>query len=192
VSDRDDATGSADQDRGKENPAVPIMLYTAIVVGAMLTALLAGGIGMAGATSYKVGPYVGYALGLTMITIASVMGVGAGALLSQRAILKDNANIRGGPRATRGTGGRAQRGVERTSSPAHHRAVQQRDTRRPARRAPQRPHGLNPASDHRASRSWTANRSAAAALVHDEDPIEEFSPNAYRSGTSQVGACAVP
>ena len=29
-----------------------------------------------------------------MITIASVMGVGAGALLSQRAILKDNANTR--------------------------------------------------------------------------------------------------
>ena len=102
MSDRDDATGSADQDRGKENPAVPIMLYTAIVVGAMLTALLAGGIGMAGATSYKVGPYVGYALGLTMITIASVMGVGAGALLSQRAILKDNANIRAEVRELRG------------------------------------------------------------------------------------------
>jgi hypothetical protein len=94
VSDRDGATGSADQGRGKENPAIPIMLYTALVVSAILTALLAGGIGMAGATSYKVGPYVGYALGLTMITIASVMGVGAGALLSQRALLKDNANIR--------------------------------------------------------------------------------------------------
>jgi Ni/Fe-hydrogenase subunit HybB-like protein len=94
VSDRDSAIGIADQCRGKENPAIPIMLYTALVVGAVLTALLAGGIGMAGATSYKVGPYVGYALGLTMITIASVMGVGSGALLSQRAILKDNANIR--------------------------------------------------------------------------------------------------
>jgi hypothetical protein len=70
------------------------MLYTAIIVGAMLTALLAGGIAMAGATSYKVGPYAGFALGLTMITIASVMGVGAGALLSQRALLKDNAAIR--------------------------------------------------------------------------------------------------
>jgi hypothetical protein len=92
VSDRDGTTGSADQ--VEENPALPIMLYTALVVGAILTALLAGGIGMAGATSYKVGPYVGYALGLTMITIASVMGVGAGALLSQRAILKDHANIR--------------------------------------------------------------------------------------------------
>jgi hypothetical protein len=94
VYDRDGATGSADQDRGEDNPALPIMLYTAIVVGAMLTALLAGGIGMAGATSYKVGPFVGYALGLTMITIASVMGVGAGALLSQRAVLKDNADTR--------------------------------------------------------------------------------------------------
>jgi Ni/Fe-hydrogenase subunit HybB-like protein len=102
VSDRDGATGSADRDRDKENPAVPIMLYTAIVVGAMLTALLAGGIGMAGATSYKVGPYVGYALGLTMITIASVMGVGAGALLSQRAILKDHANIHAEVRELRG------------------------------------------------------------------------------------------
>jgi hypothetical protein len=91
VSDRDGATGSAGH--GKENPALSVMLYTAIVVGAILTALLAGGIGMAGATSYKVGPYVGYALGLTMITIASVMGVGAGALLSQRALLKDNANV---------------------------------------------------------------------------------------------------
>jgi Ni/Fe-hydrogenase subunit HybB-like protein len=94
VYDRDGANGSADKDRGDENPVLPIMLYTAIVVGAMLTALLAGGIGMAGATSYKVGPFVGYALGLTMITIASVMGVGAGALLSQRAVLKDNANTR--------------------------------------------------------------------------------------------------
>lgn len=92
--DRDGANGGAGKDRGEENPALPIMLYTAIVVGAMLTALLAGGIGMAGATSYKVGPFVGYALGLTMITIASVMGVGAGALLSQRAVLKDNANTR--------------------------------------------------------------------------------------------------
>jgi hypothetical protein len=100
VSDRDGVTGSADQ--GKENPALPIMLYTAIVVGAVLTALLAGGIGMAGATSYKVGPYVGYALGLTMITVASVMGVGAGALLSQRAILKDNANIHAEVRKLRG------------------------------------------------------------------------------------------
>jgi hypothetical protein len=94
VYDRDGVNGSAGKDRGEENPALPIMLYTAIVVGAMLTALLAGGIGMAGATSYKVGPFVGYALGLTMITIASVMGVGAGALLSQRAVLKDNANTR--------------------------------------------------------------------------------------------------
>jgi hypothetical protein len=94
VYDRDGATSSADQGRGEDNPALPIMLYTAIVVGAMLTALLAGGIGMAGATSYKVGPFVGYALGLTMITIASVMGVGAGALLSQRAVLKDNASTR--------------------------------------------------------------------------------------------------
>jgi hypothetical protein len=94
VSDRDGAIGSADRDWREENPALPIMLYTAIVAGALLTALLAGGIGMAGATSYKVGPYVGYALGLTMITIASVMGIGAGALLSQRAILKDNANTR--------------------------------------------------------------------------------------------------
>jgi Ni/Fe-hydrogenase subunit HybB-like protein len=94
VSDRDGANGSADRDRGEDNPALPIMLYTAIVVGALLTALLAGGIGMAGATSYKVGPYVGYALGLAMITIASVMGVGAGALLSQRVLLKDNANTR--------------------------------------------------------------------------------------------------
>lgn len=100
MSDRDGATPSADQ--GKENPALPIMLYTAIVVGAVLTALLAGGIGMAGATSYKVGPYVGYALGLTMITIASVMGVGAGALLSQRALLKDNANIHAEVRELRG------------------------------------------------------------------------------------------
>lgn len=102
MSDRDGAIGSADRDRGKENPAVSIMLYTAIVVSAMLTALLAGGIGMAGATSYKVGPYVGYALGLTMITVASVMGVGAGALLSQRAILKDNANIHAEIRELRG------------------------------------------------------------------------------------------
>lgn len=94
MSDRDGAIGSADRDWREENPALPIMLYTAIVAGALLTALLAGGIGMAGATSYKVGPYVGYALGLTMITIASVMGIGAGALLSQRAILKDNANTR--------------------------------------------------------------------------------------------------
>jgi Ni/Fe-hydrogenase subunit HybB-like protein len=94
VSDRDIDTGSADQDGSKENPAISIMLHTALVVGAILTALLAGGIGMAGATSYKVGPYVGYALGLTMITIAAIMGVGSGALLSQRAILKDNAGIR--------------------------------------------------------------------------------------------------
>lgn len=69
------------------------MLYTAIVVGAMLTALLAGGIAMAGATSDRVGSYVGYALGLTMIDIAAVMGVGAGALLCQRVLLKDNAEI---------------------------------------------------------------------------------------------------
>lgn len=98
--DRDGVTGSAG--RGNENPALSIMLYTAIVVSAMLTALLAGGIGMAGATSYRVGPYVGYALGLTMITIASVMGVGAGALLSQRALLKDNADIRAEVRELRG------------------------------------------------------------------------------------------
>lgn len=95
MSDRDGAVSGADKDRAKENPALHVMLYTAIVVGALLTALLAGGIGMAGATSYKVGPYVGYALGLTMITIAAVMGVGAGALLSLRAVMKDNANIRG-------------------------------------------------------------------------------------------------
>jgi hypothetical protein len=101
VYDRDSAT-STNQARDEESPAVPIMLYTAIVVGAMLTALLAGGIGMAGATSYKVGPFVGYALGLTMITIASVMGVGAGALLSQRAILKDNATTRAELRELRG------------------------------------------------------------------------------------------
>jgi hypothetical protein len=101
VYDRDSAT-STNQARDEESSAVPIMLYTAIVVGAMLTALLAGGIGMAGATSYKVGPFVGYALGLTMITIASVMGVGAGALLSQRAILKDNATTRAELRELRG------------------------------------------------------------------------------------------
>jgi len=101
VYDRDSAT-STNQARDEESSAVPIMLYTAIVVGAMLTALLAGGIGMAGATSYKVGPVVGYALGLTMITIASVMGVGAGALLSQRAILKDNATTRAELRELRG------------------------------------------------------------------------------------------
>ena len=100
MSDRDGVTGSAGQ--GKENPALSIMLHTAIVVSAILTALLAGGIGMAGATSYRVGPYVGYALGLTMITIASVMGVGAGALLSQRALLKDNADIRAEVRELRG------------------------------------------------------------------------------------------
>lgn len=99
--DRDSAT-STNQARDEESSAVPIMLYTAIVVGAMLTALLAGGIGMAGATSYKVGPFVGYALGLTMITIASVMGVGTGALLSQRAILKDNATTRAELRELRG------------------------------------------------------------------------------------------
>jgi hypothetical protein len=101
VYDRGSAT-STNQARDEESSAVPIMLYTAIVVGAMLTALLAGGIGMAGATSYKVGPFVGYALGLTMITIASVMGVGAGALLSQRAILKDNATTRAELRKLRG------------------------------------------------------------------------------------------
>jgi hypothetical protein len=101
VYDRDSAT-STNQARDEESSAVPIMLYTAIVVGAMLTALLAGGIGMAGATSYKVGPFVGYALGLTMITIASVMGVGTGALLSQRAILKDNATTRAELRELRG------------------------------------------------------------------------------------------
>lgn len=78
------------------------MLYTAIVVGAMLTALLAGGIAMAGATSDRVGSYVGYALGLTMITIASVMGVGTGALLSQRVLLKDNADLRADLRELRG------------------------------------------------------------------------------------------
>ncbi len=92
MSDRDRATGSADQ--GEESPALSIMLHTALIVSAILTALLAGGIGMAGATSYKVGPFVGYALGLTMITIAAVMGVGAGALLSQRTVLKDNAKTR--------------------------------------------------------------------------------------------------
>jgi hypothetical protein len=104
VSDRDDASGSTtgNADHGKENPALSVMLHTAIVVGAILTALLAGGIGMAGATSYKVGPFVGYALGLTMITIASVMGVGAGALLSQRALLKDNANVHAEVRRLRG------------------------------------------------------------------------------------------
>jgi hypothetical protein len=64
---------------------------------------------MAGATSYKVGPYVGYALGLTMITFASVMGVGAGVLLSQRVILKDNANIRAEVRELRGEPAAARR-----------------------------------------------------------------------------------
>ena len=101
MSDRDGSTGSADQGE-EENPALSIMLHTALVVGAILTALLAGGIGMAGATSYKVGPFVGYALGLTMINIAAVMGVGAGALLSQRAVLRDNASIRAEIRELRG------------------------------------------------------------------------------------------
>jgi hypothetical protein len=100
VSDRDGVAGSTGH--GKENPALSIMLYTAIVVSAMLTALLAGGIAMAGATSDRVGSYVGYSLGLTMITIASVMGVGAGALLSQRVLVKENADLHAEIRELRG------------------------------------------------------------------------------------------
>lgn len=80
--------------REKENPAVPVMLYLAIVVGTITAALLSGGLAMMGATAYKIGPYAGYGAGLMMAGVAITLTVAIGALLCHRINLRDNARTR--------------------------------------------------------------------------------------------------
>lgn len=80
--------------REPQHPAVPVMLYAAIVMSTIGTAFLAGGIGMIGATADRVGPYAAYGVGLTLVAMAASMTVGIGALICHRIILLDNAKTR--------------------------------------------------------------------------------------------------
>jgi Ni/Fe-hydrogenase subunit HybB-like protein len=90
-------------DVNEENTRVTdTMLYVALVCGAFLVVMLAGGLGMVGATAYKVGPYASYGCGLTMIAVSATLGVSAGALMGHRRILRDVANNRAMIRILRG------------------------------------------------------------------------------------------
>lgn len=89
----DDDTGPTPT-REKETQAISAMLYLAIVVGTITTALLAGGLGMMGATGYKIGPYAGYGGGLMMVGSSITLTVAIGALLCHRVNLRDNARTR--------------------------------------------------------------------------------------------------
>lgn len=82
--------------------ATDTMLYVALICGAVLVILLAAGLGMVGATAYKVGPYASYGCGLTMIAVSATLGVSAGALMGHRRILRCIANNRALTRALRG------------------------------------------------------------------------------------------
>jgi hypothetical protein len=93
VTNHDDYRRGADVN-DENNRATDTMLYVALICGAFLVVMLAGGLGMIGATAYKVGPYASYGCGLTMISVSATLGVSAGALLGHRRILREIAGNR--------------------------------------------------------------------------------------------------